>query len=207
MKSLLLGFDCRWCSLEDAAQWNESRRARYLLKPLKGIPMSVDTVVLPSIFDFDNGNSSAQEFKLAPADFHQQALRLWRDFTEMHRRATSVIQVKTVTEIAICLSHSASPLEQWWHDFEREPVVPAALDSSWTSVGFDVADRHLTSVVSNCGFEQHEKEMLVKTWAGSLNSVGLFGDQRHATAFGKFFEDKVPAHSPLFVFEILSKTR
>ena len=90
MVNQILGFDFRvadWPGI--TAWWDEPRRAHYLLRPEVPWVASVDSAVLPSVFDFGNAlNSPATGFaisRLIPEGMHQQAFGLWRDLGAMQQ--------------------------------------------------------------------------------------------------------------------------
>jgi hypothetical protein len=207
MNTLLLGFDCRRGFADEVQHaWNQVRRERYLLRVDVRIPVSVDTVALPSVFDFDSV-SAAGTIQLQPMDFHQQALRLWRDLAAMRAILTGNAALKSAMQIAIILHCDNLEIDPWWRDFLAEPITPAGVGNDWTSIGFDVADRYLTSALSNCGYEPQEKVQHETAWVGDINEFGLISELSRAVSFRDFSDSRVQGHAPFYVFEVLTNGR
>lgn len=207
MNTLLLGFDCRRGFADEVQQaWDQARRERYLLRADVRIPFSVDTVVLPSVFDFDSVGA-AGTIQLQPMDFHQQALRLWRDLAAMQAILTGKAALKSATQIAIILHCDNLEIDTWWRDFLAESVTPAGLGNDWISIGFDVADRYLTSALSNCGYEPQEKVQPEIAFVRDINEFGLISELGRAVTFRDFSDSRVHGHAPFHVFEVLTNGR
>ncbi len=206
MNNILLGFDCRLVFSDKVrSAWDRQRRERYLLRTDIDVPISVDTVVSPSIFDFDAVDVDAEKIHLQPSDFHQQALRLWRDFASMQEILPDEEKLRCARTIAIQLHHKNLEADDWWRDFAAENVTPTNLGSDWISMGFDVADRYLTGGLSNCGYDQETKKQAEATWGAHINEFGLFSSLDRAAAFRLYSDSRVSEHAPFFVFEIFRK--
>lgn len=203
MNNLLLGFDCRLVFSDKArSAWDRQRRELYLLKTDIDLPISVDTAVSPSIFDFDTVDVDAEKIHLQPSDFHQQALRLWRDLASMQHTLPHDEGLRSTMTIAIQLHHENLDADDWWRDFAAETVTPADLGSDWLSIGFDVADRYLTSALSNCGYDQEIKKQTGANLGSDINEWGLISKIGRADAFRVDSDSRVQEHAPFFVFEI-----
>lgn len=206
MNNLLLGFDCRLVFSDKVrSAWDRQRRERYLLRTDIDVPISVDTVVSPSMFDFDAVDVDAEKIHLQPSDFHQQALRLWRDLASMQHNLPDDEELRSTMTIAIQLHHENLDADDWWRDFAAETVTPADLGSDWLSIGFDVADRYLTGALSNCGYDQEVKQQAETNWSSDINEFGLISSLGRAAAFRVYSDSRVQEHAPFFVFEIFRK--
>ena len=208
MVNQILGFDFRvadWPGI--TAWWDEPRRAHYLLRPEVPWVASVDSAVLPSVFDFGNAlNSPATGFaisRLIPEGMHQQAFGLWRDLGAMQQAVSRQSLPKDATYMSIALTVIGDdlPATQWpWDDLLEERTNPPTVSQGWKLLGYDVADRSLLSGLSNCGYDGDEKPILTKTWPDKLNEVGLLRDLNDAMEFKDVTNRRVPEHAPFLVF-------
>jgi hypothetical protein len=88
MHSRILGFDYRLTPDDEIwkNEWTAERRDQYLLNPSVGTPLSVDTVVWPSQFCFQQeARSGRSVIPRTAEDFHHQGLRLWASLDELVR--------------------------------------------------------------------------------------------------------------------------
>jgi hypothetical protein len=208
MKSRILGFDFR-VGMDDkllGERWPEQRRSQYLLRPDVVAPLSVDTGVWPSLFDFDSPQSNATAYPVPANDnyFHHQGLHLWADLPEMRRAVlNNTHQPKKGFSACFTLEDDGFVLseEKWRMAFE-EPTVPAGLDARWALMGYDVADRFFTSGLSNCGYNVEEAERARATWRESINTNGLFSSADEARRFKEYSDTRVQAHAPFYIFGI-----
>ena len=208
MVNQILGFDFRvadWPGI--TAWWDEPRRAHYLLRPEVPWVASVDSAVLPSVFDFGNAlNSPATGFaisRLIPEGMHQQAFGLWRDLGAMQQAVSRQSLPKDATYMSIALTVIGDdlPATQWaWDDLLEERTNPPTVSQGWKLLGYDVADRSLLSGLSNCGYDGDEKPILTKTWPDKLNEVGLLRDLNDAMEFKDVTNRRVPEHAPFLFF-------
>ena len=208
MKPQLLGYDIRVAtSTVIEREWNATRREQYLLRPEIFCPVSVDKAVLTSVFEFDvsDTRSSSGKIVLHPADFHQQALGLWRERRDMEQKAISEkgkLGSQLLKVLAITLGEEDRVARnQYWREFFSETVVAEELDAPWEFGGFDVADRYLTSGLSNCGLGD-ELKALRGEWATSVNDQGLFSTLEMAVKYREFLGSRVPVHAPFCVYGI-----
>jgi hypothetical protein len=187
----LLGFDVRVPLGEDL--WPLERRRLFLIRDDVAAPLSVDTMVWPSVFDerqtpeWIGGNAG-----------------LWEDLGKLRRHwtgpaATDVVGPYSLIAVA------------WWSDagFEdasdvgpyADPTNPPQRDETWRLLGFDVADGSLLSGLSNCGFEAGEAAPL-EHFAADLNDHHLLATLDAAFAFRDATNARVPEHAPFFVYAL-----
>jgi hypothetical protein len=162
--------------------------------------MSVDTSVLPSVFSFDEDCPDVERIRLPPSDFHQQSLRLWRSLAKMKGAVRATNSRPLV--IALELHRDAVDAEDWWNDLADESVEPSSLGCTWRELGYDVADRFLTSALSNCGYTVDEKKSASSNWIGQINGSGLIDDVGAALKFRDYSNVRVAEHAPFFVYKI-----
>lgn len=205
---MILGFDIRIVDGPGiAARWDESRRARYLLRPEVPWVASVDSAVFPSPFDFGNRlndpDSASVVLRLSPRDVHQQSVGLWSDLEEMdHAFARQELPDGTVcmrTAIVVC-SDDFPITQRPWDDLADEPTSPGIVNPEWRLLGYDVATPFLLSGLSNCGYHAGEKASLALEWADTLNHVGLCRDLGDAGQFRDVTTRRLPQHAPFLVF-------
>jgi hypothetical protein len=204
---LVLGFDARQA---DPAPWDEGRRTRFLLRLDVLQPLSIDRMVWPSVFDLHP--------ELAPP--YVGPYGYWEDLGDLRRhvdasRATLgdawLAAFAVVT--TVCAADEWTALDGFLRGIHPDGTPgehpssvahPAAVEESWSFLGYDVADLGGISGLANCGFlpEREDIAALRDRWAPRLNSVHLFGDLGAAREFKEFSNRRVPEHAPFFVLEI-----
>jgi hypothetical protein len=80
--------------------------------------------------------------------------------------------------------------------------VPELPDTNWQFLGFDIADGGFISGLSNCGYEDAERDGLAAEWAQYLNRRHLFDDLQRAFQFRELTNARVPEHAPFFVIRL-----
>lgn len=209
MKDKVLGFDIRIVDSRVVSnRWDTARRERYLIRPDVECPVSVDTVVLPSIFEFSDdgkGGTGTNKIVVRPMGMHQLAFKIWRDKNSMikvlteHSGRSDGAAVLSVAIVAVdgALRALGSP----WEEVLDETVEPEVLGDDWQLIGYDVADRYLTSGLSNCGYDENEKKKLpIKNWAARINDYGLLERLDWAVEFKQLTDQRVREHAPFLVF-------
>jgi hypothetical protein len=207
MTNTVLGFDIRIIDpLVISKLWDRPRRERYLIRSEIGYPLSVDSVVIPSIFEFTEGvGSSSDKIVLPPSDMHQRAFSLWRRFSSMKGVITKQknVHLAILTMAITSVDKEIHKLDYRWESLLTEPADPNVLDHhEWQLAGYDVADQYLTSGLSNCGLDNEERPLVAGQFQKSINEFGLFSNMNSATAFKAFIDHKIPEHAPFFVFGI-----
>jgi hypothetical protein len=82
----------------------------------------------------------------------------------------------------------------------KDGTDPRTLGDGWDLLGYDVATPFLLSGLSNCGYNEQQKNALSRLWLGKLNKVGLLTDLDDAVAFTEVTNRRVPEHAPFLVF-------
>jgi hypothetical protein len=208
-KRRLLGYDSRACaSAYVGREWSAQRRSEHLLKPDVEWPLSVDTMVWPSLFHFTSRLDNYRPVSVIdvePTDDRHLILRLWGDVSAME----SMLRARTNNDI--CFVRVAIEL---WHDIDRISetrwqIVAESLDESetspmeWLALGYDIADGDFVSGLTNCGYNEKERTELSR-WATELNEFGLFVDFNAADDFRRATDRRVPEHAPFFVYRLLA---
>ena len=76
---------------------------------------------------------------------------------------------------------------------------PDYLEPTWRFLGFDVTDGAFISGLSNCGYNDGERETLAAEWGRDLNRYHLFGDLARALKFSALTNKRVVELAPFFV--------
>ena len=207
-REVLLGFDLRDLSDDSAQLWDVPRRETFLLRGDVARPLSVDTLVWPSLFDSGQGIgfSDAERRRLHLAGFPLPAWTgpnagLWERLPDMQRYLAQqasppgpyvFVAVTWLADTDIDVAGSCGPYPA--------DTVPSALDPAWRMLGYDVADGSQISGLSNCGYGPDEVEALRERWAPHLNDYHLFDDPGQALAFSHLTGARVAEHAPFQVY-------
>lgn len=207
---LIVGFDTRVLNAAlVAASWTAQRRDRYLIRVDARSPISVDAAVAPSIFAFGDTapNAAIGQVRIPEVGWHRTALRIWEDLSQMtsavrglvspfHRRHAIFVAITTPHHTAL------SSCDVRWQQSIQEPVAPRQLDTDWSLMGYDLADRFFLSGLSNCGLTSAEYAAIRPTLAPQMNDFALFSRLEDATAFLPSLNQLVPEHAPFYAFGI-----
>jgi hypothetical protein len=80
-----------------------------------------------------------------------------------------------------------------------ESTTPERPDTAWQFLGFDITDGGFISGLSNCGYDDAERDGLAAEWARHLNRDHLFEDLQAAFKFRNLTNARVLEHAPFFV--------
>lgn len=201
----LLGFDAR-------EMWMAGNRpSEFLLRDDIARALSVDIMVWPSLFRFD-------ESWLPPVVERMPELERpqWIGPNDPFWENLGLLE-----EAVAPLDHREFPywlIAASWHTdvgFEREGTewkkygslgpapyrsvtTPARRDPGWRFLGFDVADPGISGL-SNCGYAEDERHGLVQEWSPWLNQHHLFTELEKAFEFRVFSNKRVSEHAPFYV--------
>jgi hypothetical protein len=203
----LLGYDARAEASGLTGLWPVGRRELFLLRADVAMPLSVDTLVWPSVFDTGQGIGlpRPERERLHLAGMSKPAYTgvnagLWEDLAALrrylgeHSREVGPHRIIAVSR----WSGSGAGLAAVGLDLAR--TSPQRPDSQWRRLGYDVADGSLLSGLSNCGYRPEEAAPLRAQWAARLNDAHLFDDPNEAGRFCAVADARVPEHAPFFVY-------
>jgi hypothetical protein len=198
--SRLLGFDVRLSSEEYlSAHWNEESRLLYLLRPAVEWPLSVDTVVLPSVF-FPKVYGTEV---MIPVDPETETYGYWLNLQAM-RVAFSKGWKRSTRGIFIGIHLVAAEgltSDQFGSRVLEAHPAPQECPKGSDLLGYDVADSGLTSALCSCGYiTREEKNRWQAEWEQHLNGFGLLKTQDLALEFRETSDRRVPEHAPFYVF-------
>lgn len=214
---ILMGFDCRNTeSILAGGFWSDDRREQYLLRKNVGVPISVDTMVLPSLFASFNSTPDhpAGVAKVEPQVWWaKQITHLWPDNEEMEAvlRLCGVSPTESyILKLAIeLLPNDEIQTHELWKgllsavaEWRLQGDGPREAQTGRELLGFDIADAGRLSGLMNCGYDENERSDLRSMWVDRINEHGLIADVGQAFEFQAMTNRRVPEHAPFAVFAI-----
>jgi hypothetical protein len=213
MRTELLGFDIR-LRAEDYVEvrWDQNSRAIYLLRPEIKWPLSVDQMAWPSFFRYSKSRGPGylkleETIDVTPSNTRHGALELWPSLEEMRACISQqpVKPRKKGIEIAVMLlADEPSLSREYWRAVLDPPLSPNEPPKGWEFLGYDIADEYMLSGLTNCGYSEDEKSSLKQKWSNRLNEFGLLTTLEDASEFKKITDQRVPEHSPFFIYSLFS---
>ena len=202
----LLGFDIRICEPVGTTNgWPSERRSTYLLRTEVRWPLSVDTMVWPSVFHFSNRlePQSHESIDLDPSTDIQLVLRLWDSRCAMEQKYRQCApQGQCYVRVAIELVQTGGDDPSWTPILNAFPESDTAT-ADWLFLGYDVADSDFVSGLMNISYTAPERAELV-AWARHLNKFGLFDDVEKAAEFKIISNRRTPDHASFLVYRLLA---
>jgi hypothetical protein len=191
--------------------WLRNSRAEYLLRPDVEWPLSIDTMVWPSVFFsriFVNpAVESCSTIEVDPDVDRDYRLKLERvrELYDTHRAlapggilvAIELLSERTAEGPSILYENGGVQCGIW-----LEPTVPASPPEGSILLGYDVADAGRISGLANCGYTEAETSELSPVWAPRLNVYGLFSSLADAVAFRQVCDQRVEEHAPFWVYAL-----
>jgi hypothetical protein len=199
----LLGYDVR-LSAEDylEANWDAERRALYLLRPTVEWPLSVDTLVWPSVF-FSKVYGSQAPIRVDPG----VELRGWWLRLEEMRAAFKAGWKGSTPGVPVAIT--VFPRDGFGDSYPVGSVLeteslpePPESPRGGRFLGFDVADASLISGLCGCGYGSDEAAEWRASWEMHLNQFGLIDTLDAALRFRSATDERVREHAPFYVFGI-----
>lgn len=178
----MIGYDARRLP-GTVSSCAEPETASYIIRQDVKYILSVDTYIWPSFLPFEQ-TEVPQTSKPGLRD-ELQDLRL-----ELIGADTSNCWIIGVSVVEL-LPADLTPWERI-----LKGVAPAAPDSSWRFLGFDVADGQLLSGLANCGFPPGTNS----EWVPFINANHLLDSLSAAKRFREGRNRDVPEHAPFYVF-------
>jgi hypothetical protein len=203
-EEMLLGFDARemWLSEMSTLGPGGGRPAQFLLLEVLDDVLSADWMVWPSIFK--TRVSLDRRPKLPQPDWIGPNAPFWEDLNAL----------RNAIPHGYGSEHPHWLIAATWHTdlgFEEEArlegkilgphparTTPEHRDRAWSFLGFDVTDPGISGL-SNCGYDDTERESLAAAWAHRLNRYHLFESLEAAFEFRTLTNARVPEHAPFFV--------
>lgn len=195
---MIILYDARAVSAGNEALWDGPRREQYLIRTDVRVPLSVDTMVWPSVFDRDRcalsspveRSGSLADGLPVPDDWCDWEWPLWTDPGRMSESLARPIPAQFVPYWRIAIGIYGT---------EREA---AGGEMAMTFLGFDVADEGLLSGLANCGYDEGERPEIRATWSDALNEHHLFARREDAERFREAADRRVPEHRPFQVYAL-----
>ncbi len=185
----IIGFDAREMWMSTETHWSRDRREQYLLRLDIQKPLSVDPLVWSSIFYniYDEHIESASDTYDPLVWTHLSKLKAHLEVSSLQRKYWIIALT--------CIGDA-----NWYAS-----VSPIIIDQNWVLLGYDIATTSLTSGLLNSGYTKEEQRKLNSMWGGYLNKYHLFADRSHAEEFRAVTDDRVPEHTPFFVYGLYVK--
>jgi hypothetical protein len=180
MRERVIGYDTRIDPAQSDDGWTPGRKAQFLLRH-DARPLSVD-----------------------------EAVWLRRDSSLVHGEG---ITIETPRFSSLAEARDGRVDGDWliaitvWEggreaDLGSMDADPDTADTAWERLGWDVMDGMFPSGLSNCGYEESERQQLVVSWAERLNRWHLFDDLPSAFAFRDVTARRASEHGPFSVMGI-----
>jgi hypothetical protein len=200
----LLGFDARemWLTPGMREAGPGGRPTDFLLRGDLDDVLSADTMVWPSIFKSSATLDCGPELPLP--QWVGANVPFWDDLDALRSAVPPEFGKK----------HPFWFIAATWHtdagfaEEERQsgkilgpyiaPTVPGRRENSWRFLGFDVTDSGISGL-SNCGYDESERERFAAQWGCHLNRYHLFEDLERAFEFKRITNARIPEHAPFFV--------
>ena len=211
MNRRVLQFDIR-VHKDDYIQafWTAELRNLFLLDPGVEWPLSVDTLIWPSVFV--SKLSTIKPFATIEVDVDAQGSDYWLRLQEMraHVEAHQSDPSRGVP-IAIELC-SEQPLDDDIVPYEEaggiacglwlNATVPAVVPEESELLGYDVADAGRISGLTNCGYTEQDQQTLRPAWGSRLNRFGLLQTLDDAIEYRHVSDTRVAEHAPFWIYAL-----
>ncbi|HET8549510.1 MAG TPA: hypothetical protein VFL57_15965 [Bryobacteraceae bacterium] len=166
----VLGYDARVPRTLLANEWDAARRQQFLLRPDAAVPLSVDTMVWPSLII--RGGSLPEVVE--PNYETSLAARPEEVRAAVRGRKAEIVAIT-----------------------EGDDPLPG---EEWVLLGWDIADGYTLSGISNCGVSPEEWRPIRQRWASEVNDNNLFSDYGAADECRNDIDQLVPEHAPFAVY-------
>ena len=185
--------------------WPRKRREQYLLCPKTDAPLSADGRVWPLADSSILAERLFEDFSPGPNEAPNglDLFRLWPSV------ANDLESLRDVDEVLVAIGTTQDVAKVL---IARHFIVNAKTDKlpdskSFALLGYDVCDETLLSGLMNCGAAKDHQSTLRNSYAGVLNSHGLFDDFDLAAQFSLEISRMVPEHAPFFPVSLSSISR
>lgn len=175
-EEVVIGFDTRIDTAAARARWDPDRREQFLLR-LDADPLSVDEAVWPR----DLSPLGDEEFEVV---------------TPRYASLEDAIANAGPGEVVIGITAWRGRGEP---ELPAGPAWPMKPDPDWERLGWDVVSGVFPSAVSNCGYDEDQRDAWRSRWAPELNACHLFDELPIAFAFRDASQRRVPEHAPFSV--------
>ncbi|MFN7995497.1 MAG: hypothetical protein U0Q18_17940 [Bryobacteraceae bacterium] len=200
----LLGYDAREIGVSGIRRLEQAgyQATQYLLRTDIEDVLSADTMIWPSIFGPTLATSDGPVLP-APEWIGMNA-PFWEDLNALRNAIPSGFGRTRSLQIIAATWHSDSGFEEEATQPGKiqgphvSPTTPQNRDPDWRFLGFDITDPGISGL-SNCGYEEIERDRLAAQWGPRLNRFHLFDSLDCAFEFRKLTNARVPEHAPFFV--------
>jgi len=214
MNQRLIQFDVRLHKADYLdAYWDNKQRDSFLLRPDIEWPLSVDSLVWPSVFFSrifaDVAELQRGSIEVAPeTDDGKYWLNLeqMKSHYEAHKKSGGRgvgVGIHVFSENSLTgdvIPYTIKPGIACAMILGN--TVPSECPADSELLGYDVADASRISGLSNCGYTPDELEQLRPLWVPRINGFGLLTTLQDAVEFRELCDTRVPEHSPFWVYDI-----
>jgi hypothetical protein len=184
-------FDARTLPQPASTDWPSERCERYLVRLDVTSVLSVDPRVWPRT-----------PLQASPSGLGWVGISdgFSPDLSDLRRRMHGG-QNSNATVVALSVPTDAAADMGIWDIDVAQYEMPR---SSWTFIGYDIAEAGFWSGLSNCGYRPDEAIAIRERFAGDLNDFHLFAEQAVAEEFRSVTDRRVPEHAPFYVLGLFS---
>lgn len=220
---LLMGYDMRIHPKYCRDEWDTRRKSTFLLEEKTVDPLSVDTSVWPTIFEFREGtpeaplgdisvNGRAITHTKVIVDMNYSKIDLtyetWNSYEDMklYLRKYNYYKDNAVPVAVIIILTEAIKKDLFSYNslLEKTELSEHNLPVEMSFIGYDVGDGDMISGLTNCGYTKEDKAHLNNIFQESINPYGLFDEYHDANKFKEMTNYRVASHAPFYVYGIYS---
>ncbi|MGA2435284.1 MAG: hypothetical protein ABSG25_08365 [Bryobacteraceae bacterium] len=200
----LLGFDARemWLTGMREIGPGGGRPIQFLLRTDLDDVLSADTMVWPSIFKSTVTLDLGPELPLP--EWAGMNVPFWEDLNALR----NAIPQEFGQDHPFWLIAATWHTDIGFNEEERRegkilgpyiaPTTPQQRVNAWRFLGFDITDPGISGL-SNCGYDDTERDGLAAEWGRHINRYHLFDSLERAFAFRTLTNARLPEHAPFFV--------
>jgi len=185
-RARIIGYDARELWLDRAVAWGAPWKPGALLREDVEKPLSVDRQVWPSVFDLHPEHRPS---------YTGLVEGLWDDLAKLE----AALAAPDVGEGDMCLV--AAAVVDGSDDWRDVVAVPSAASSSWTFLGYDVADGSTASALLTMQVPA-DRSRLREQIGPQLNRGHLFDGLHDASTFRTYADGALPSHAPFWVYAL-----
>jgi len=201
----LVGYDARIKECVLPHYWDDVRRSAYLARKDVVSPFSVDSMVWPSIFDYEYlaiGMDHEYREKMGLTGYPLKEWigpnpPFWSSFRELEQYANQIACGDEYVIIAVykhvLINRGVNEqIQGVKHVEEGNPLI---------FQGFDVVAEGFISGLSNCALSGDDKA-LHEQWGSRINKHHLFDEIDDAFEYKKFVDKAVKEHAPFDIYSL-----
>ncbi|MBL8234182.1 MAG: hypothetical protein JNL98_37145 [Bryobacterales bacterium] len=209
LRSQIWGYDARVAGEEHDRfmRWFKSvtKGDRFFLRTDLKRPLSADSAMWPSVFEYDHPPSCAHpaldpriEADLTCTD------DLWTNLPAMTRCLKAAGRPAMCVALELFVPPEATVLEVPSNRLYAD-CCPQTVPAGYDLLGYDITNASIFSGLCNCGYGEEEVDALLPVWGNRMNEHGLLATFEDALAYWDVTEARVGSHGPFFVCGVHGK--